>query len=313
MTTRMGAAALLLVLLASATASADDVYLKDGGMLSGEVIAGGDQYTVVDRDRKYVIEGEKVARVVKKACLMDEYRDRLSRVSKTDAVELYEFARWLDEHEWPSRAQVVYEQVIRIDPDHREARRALGYKLYEGEWLSASEIRRRDGLVEFEGHWYTPHDLAALKKEIESNEQYRQALAQQRLITEQVGKIVRKFATFEKRQRAAAYDELLKYAEEVNSPLLRKFADDTLAYYEGLAAALCRKMKTRAEVNLTETELVRPIPAIETSLGGFKRIIPLLYGRTLILVPEQVPVSIQLPQMDVYETHSTADIPSGCD
>jgi len=303
---------LLVLLLLPVVALADDLRLKDGRVLSGIVVKEEDRYTVADRDRKHAVKASEVDRVDKKRCFMDEYAERLEAVSKTDAEALYTFGSWLEENAWESRARVVFEQVIAIDPDHKGARGALGHKLYEGEWLTPEQINKRDGLVEFEGRWFTPHELETLKKEIESNAEARQALAEQREIARKLDGIVKKFATFEKKQRDAAYREVVRYAEEINSPLMRKFADDTRAYYDGLARALCRKMKTRSEINLTETEIVRPIPAVETNLGGIVRIRPLLFGRSLILVPEQVPVNIQLPEISFYETHSTAEIPADC-
>jgi hypothetical protein len=300
------------LLLLSVVALADDLRLKDGRVLSGIVVKEDDRYTVADRDRKHAVKASEVDRVDKKRCFMDEYAERLEAVSKTDAEALYDFGRWLEENAWGSRARVVFEQVIAIDPDHKGARGALGHKLYEGEWLTPEQINKRDGLVEFEGRWFTPHELETLKKEIESDAETRQVLAEQREIARKLDGIVKKFATFEKKQRDAAYREVVRYAEEINSPLMRKFADDTRAYYDGLARALCRKMKTRSEINLTETEIVRPIPAVETNLGGIVRIRPLLFGRSLILVPETVPVNIQLPEISFYETHSTAEIPADC-
>jgi hypothetical protein len=304
----------LTVLLGlSAVASADDLHFKDGRVLSGRVTKESGRYAVVDRDRKHAVPESEVDRVEKKPCFMDEYESRLASVSKTDADALYGFGAWLQENAWAGRARVVFEQVIELDPDHRDARRALGYRLYEGAWVSPDELKRREGLVEFEGHWYTAHDLRVIQKEIEANEEFREALRQQRAITEKLGEMLPKFATFEKKKRSEAYSEMLRYADEINSPLLRKFADDTRAYYDGMATALCRRMKTKAQVSLTETELARPIPAIETSLGGIERIQPLLFGRTLTLVPEQVPVNIQLPQIDIYQTQTSVEIPSDCD
>jgi hypothetical protein len=309
------------LLLLPVVALADDLRLKDGRVLAGIVVKEEGRYTVVDRDRKHAFKAAEVDRVDKKRCFMDEYAERLAAVSKTDAEALYAFGRWLEENAWESRARIVFEQVIEIDPDHKGARGTLGHKLYEGEWLTPDEINRRDGLVEFEGSWFTPHELETLKKEIESNAEARQALAEQREIARKLDGIVRKFGTFEKKQRAAAYDEIVRYAEELNSPLVRKFADDTRAYYDSLANALCRQMKTRSEIHLTETELARPIAAIETTLGqatrprplpvrnlttGFRVPVPVAFD------PVAIPVKIQLPQLDTYETHSTAEIPADC-
>ena len=158
---------LILLMLFAASAVADDVILKDGRAFSGKVVDEGKRYTVVDRDRKFAVSKAEVARVVSKPSFMDEYEARLKRLPYDDAEAIFEFGRWLAENEWPTRAGRAYEEVLELDPDHRGARRALGYKLYEGEWVSPEELNRRMGLVLFEGRWYTKHDLAQLKKEIE--------------------------------------------------------------------------------------------------------------------------------------------------
>jgi hypothetical protein len=303
---------LTIVLLVAVSANADELHLKNGKVLSGQVAEEGGRFTVVDRDWKHAVKKAKVERVVKKPSFMDEYESRLAKLKKTDPEAVYEFGVWLRNSNWGSRAKVAFKEVLRVDPDHRGARQALGYRLFEGEWVSPEELNRRRGLVEYEGHWFTPHELRAFKKEIETNERLRAALEERRKVTKQLNRILPKFATFDKRQRQAAYDELLRYAEQANSPQLRKLADDTRAYYDHLARALCKQMMTRSEVNLTETELRRPIEQFTTTLGGAVRDVPLFVTRSLNIVPQRTPVTIQLPQLDTYETHSTAEVPSGC-
>jgi hypothetical protein len=39
-------------------------------------------------------------------------------------------------------ARAAYERVLALDPEHRAARRALGYVLVDGRWLTAEEARR---------------------------------------------------------------------------------------------------------------------------------------------------------------------------
>jgi hypothetical protein len=160
---------------------------------------------------------------------MDEYAERLAALSEDDPEAIYEFARWLDSNDWKSRGRLAYQEVLDLDPDHRGARRALGYKLYEGEWVSPDELNRRKGLIQFEGRWYTKHDHAELLKEIERNEHLRQSIAHRRQVNDKVQRILKKFATFDKKKRRKAYSELMTYAEQLNSPELRKFADDSKA------------------------------------------------------------------------------------
>ena len=301
---------LTVVLLLAAAGAADDLHLKDGRVLTGNVFEERGRYTVVDRDRKYAVPKAKVARVIKKSCFMDEYQKRRATLAKEDPETIYEFGVWVERSDWKSRAKLVYREVLRLDPEHRAARRALGYKLYEGAWVSPDELNRRKGLVKSEGRWYTPHELRAIKKELETNEKLRRALEHRRQVSRKVHRIVQGFATFDKKRRQRAYGELVRYAEQLNSPELRKFAADTKTYYDHLAKALCRKMMTRTEVNLTETELLRPVPSVNTNLGQAVALTPLPRPPSLVEVIS--PITIQLPQLAILEAHSTVAVPTGC-
>jgi len=292
---------LIPLLLFAISAMADEVHLKDGRVISGRVLDEGDRYLVVDRDWKHAVRKPEVAEIVKKKSFMDEFDERLDALPADDAEAIFEFGRWLDENEWPSRAQRAYEEVLELDPDHRGARRALGYTLYEGAWVSPEELNRRKGLVEFEGRWYTKHDLEVLRKQIEGDEKARQALAERRKVNDRVNKMLRGFATLEKKQRQKSYDELTRYAEELNSPELRKLADDTLAWYDEQARIICARYRTRTEIHAVHTKLRQPIETFTTNLGA-----------AIGIIAAQNPITIQLPEITIAEVHTTVDIPAGC-
>jgi len=292
---------LILLLLFAASAVADDVILKDGRVLSGKVVDEGQRLTVVDRDRKFAVPKLEVTKVVPKPSFMDEYEARLEKLPYDDPEAIFEFGRWLAKNEWPSRAGRAYEEVLELDPDHRGARRALGYKLYEGEWVGPEELNRRRGLVKFEGRWYTKHDLAQLKKEIEADEKLRQAVELRRRENLKINRMVREFATFDKQKRQKAYDDLYRYAETLNSPELRKFADDTKAFYDERVRVLCARMLARTEIRATRTKLQRPIENFVTNLGA-----------AISFISAQNPVTIQLPEIEMIEINTTVDIPAGC-
>jgi len=295
---------LILTFLFATSALADEVHLTDGRVLSGKIVDEGKRICLVDRDRKYAIKKSRIEKIVEKPSFMDEYAERLEKLPEEDAEAIFEFGRWLESNEWKTRARRAFEEVLELDPEHRGARRALGYKLYEGEWVSPDELNRRRGLVYFEGdgRWYTKHDLAELRKEIERNEKLRQTIEERRRVTDKVNHIARGFATFDKKKRKRTYDELYTYAEQLNSPELRKFADDAKAYYDRLAKILCAQMKARVEIHATQTKLRKPIQTFETQLG-----------QAIAFISGQNPVKIQLPEISIAEIHSTAEIPAGCE
>jgi hypothetical protein len=294
---------LLSLLFVAASAAAGEAHLKDGKVLIGKISEDGSKICVVDRDRKYAVPKSKVLKVVEPRCFMDEYEERLAALPEEDAEAIFEFGQWLVDNDWASRARSSYEEVLEHDPDHRGARRALGYQLYEGEWVGPDELKRRKGLVYFEGDggWYTPHDLSELKARIEQDAKLKQAYEWRRQVNDKVNEIARGFATFDKKSRADAYDNLYKYAEELNSPELRKIADDTKAYYDNLVRVLCAKMMARTEIHATHTKLKSPIETFETPLGA-----------AIALNAGQNPVKIQLPEISVASIDTVVDIPAGC-
>lgn len=292
---------LLPLLLFAVSATADELHLKDGRVLSGRVFEDGDRYTVVDRDSKYAVKKSEVSELVKKRSFMDEFDDRLGKLPADDAEAIFEFGRWLEENDWASRAKLAYAEVLDLDPDHKGARRALGYSLYEGAWVSPEELNRRKGLVEFEGRWYTKHDLDELKKQIEGDEKQRQAFAERRQVNDKLNKIMRRFATLDKKQRQGAYDDLTRYAEELNSPEVRKLADDSKAWYDEQARIVCASFLARTEIHAVHTKLKQPIERFQTNLGA-----------AIAIFAAQNPVTIQLPELQIAEVNTTVDIPAGC-
>ena len=294
---------LLITLLFAASAVADEVHLRNGTVLEGQVREEGSRICVVDRDRKHSLAKGTVLKIVKKPSFMDKYEDALAALSKDDAEAIFEFGQWLDDNKWPSRARRAYEEVLAHDADHRGARRALGFKLYEGEWVAPDELNRRKGLIYFEedDRWYTKHDLAELKKRIERDAKLRTAYAQRRRVNAKINKLAQGFASYDKRSRKRAHDDLYKYAEEMNSPELRKFADDTKAYYDYMAKVLCAKMMARTEIQATHTKLRKPIDTFQTGLGA-----------AIAIFAAQNPVRIQLPELQIRQIQTTVDIPAGC-
>ncbi len=296
-------ACFLSLLVFVASAAADDIHLRDGTVLSGKVIVESSRYLVMDRDRSYAIAKSKVAKIEKRESFMELYDKRLAKLAPDDAEAIFEFGQWLLENDWKSRARRAFEEVVAIDPDHRAARRALGFKLYEGEWVSPSELNKRKGLVfdEDTNKWYTRHDLAELRKRIESDVKWRDAIKKRRAANRKINKIMTGFHTFDSKKRDKAYGELSKYAEQLNSPEIRKLAADAKAYYDARARSLCAQMRARTEIQATLTRLKKPIETFETGLGA-----------AIALNAGQSPVRIQLPELSIVQVQTTADIPAGC-
>ncbi|MFQ5844112.1 MAG: hypothetical protein ACE5JG_03910 [Planctomycetota bacterium] len=299
----------LSLLLLTAPALADVLHLKGGKKLEGKIVDEGSRLAVIDRDQMFVVARDEVARRERSQSFMDVYEARLEALPTDDADAIYDFGRWLDRNRWPSRAAKAYREALEVDEEQRGARGALGYRLYEGEWHSPDELNRAKGLKKFEGRWYTPHDLNNLRKEIAQNEQVRAQRAAIQRVNRHVNGIVRRFATFDKKARQRAYEDLRRYADQLIrseelrplAPRLRKLAHDVKAYYDYMHHVLCARMLARTEVQATHTQLKTPIETFETPLGA-----------AITLAAAQSPVNIQLPELRIAQVKTTVDIPAGC-
>ena len=60
--------------------------------------------------------------------------------------------------------KVAAQNFIAFFPNHALARKALGQELYNGEWLSAAEIKMAQGLSYYDGAWRSEAEIDALEE-----------------------------------------------------------------------------------------------------------------------------------------------------
>ncbi len=143
---------------------ADIVHLKDGRKVEGTVVEQSDQKVVVQT--KFGMSefmASEVARVEKKATPEEEFKTR-REAAEGDADALYELYLWAKAQGLKSEPTRVLRDVIKVDPDHENARKLLGYERYDGVWLTEKEVEKRkadaerkeneaNGLVLYKGEW----------------------------------------------------------------------------------------------------------------------------------------------------------------
>jgi len=169
--------AIVVILLAAVPALADDVYLRGGGQITGEIVEQTEDSVSVDiGGGSLTVKMSSVVSIEKGTSPMQEYRVRAAEIAPGDAEAWRELARWATGHALSSQVADAYSQVVAVLPDDEEANRALGRVRLDGRWVSEEESYKARGYIEFEGEWMTPAERQKILAERQArDEEYRQA------------------------------------------------------------------------------------------------------------------------------------------
>jgi hypothetical protein len=114
------------------------------------------------------LAAEQVQRVIVQSDVEKQYEQLLPRVANTVDGH-FKMAEWCKEAGLTRQRKFHLEQVIVLDPDHAEARAALGYSLRGSEWMTQEEFLRDQGYVRASGSWKLRQEveLDAIKRQSE--------------------------------------------------------------------------------------------------------------------------------------------------
>ena len=161
--------AIFCVLLSTTPTTATTVLLlKDGGTLEGELLNPDEINRKLYRVK--TAEGfeiclnsqlvEKVQGREREALI--EYNRDAPLTSNTIENHLL-WAKWCNEHQLPAQAKVHWQQILELDPDHADARRALGYNKTAAGWESQQEKLEHRGYIFERGQWKTSYEIEVAK------------------------------------------------------------------------------------------------------------------------------------------------------
>jgi hypothetical protein len=105
---------------------------------------------------------DQVARVVVKSDMQSRYEARLQTLPDT-AEAHFDMARRCKLAKMEEQRVFHLEQVLRLDPEHKESRYALGYSQIEGKWMRQDEWMVKQGYVRDRGAWRLPQEMEILK------------------------------------------------------------------------------------------------------------------------------------------------------
>ena len=165
-------ALLLTLLTAAAPACGDAVTLRGGAEVRGTITSGladGELRVRTLSGLSVVVASEDVVSVVKRTAKKEEYVTRSREVADTVAAR-EALVEWCVRNRNAAGRKEQYAAILKIDPRHEAANKAVGNVLRDGVWLTQEEANRADGLVPFGERWVTPEEAALLAEQEELDE-----------------------------------------------------------------------------------------------------------------------------------------------
>jgi len=169
---------IVVIALAAVPALADEVYLRGGGQITGEIVSRSEDSVTIDiGGGTLTARMSSVVRIEESVSPLQEYRSRAARIPADDTEAWRELARWAKGQALSSQAAEAYSQVLHVLPDDQEANSALGRVWFDGRWVTEEESYAARGYVEFEGYWMTPQERQSILSTRQAREEAnRQAI-----------------------------------------------------------------------------------------------------------------------------------------
>lgn len=155
---------LLLMLGTPLSAARADIFvLANQGEVRGDLV----NKTQLPR-RTYVVQlpgggeitldKEQVIEVRRESPAQLEYERR--RAAAKDVVpDLWELAEFCRENLLLSSREQHLKRILELNPEHEQARRALGFMRINGEWKTQEQVKIAQGYVRYKGDWKLPQQV----------------------------------------------------------------------------------------------------------------------------------------------------------
>lgn len=143
--------------------------LKSGGRIEGEPLnpqrAAGEPYQVQTPEGvRLTLPDTLVSRVVVRTELAKQY-ETLAQSTPHTVEGQWSLAEWCKEMGLLSERKRHLQEVLALDPDHAEARKALGYQRYGSRWLTQEEYLQSQGYVRHQGAWRLRQEVEILTRQ----------------------------------------------------------------------------------------------------------------------------------------------------
>ena len=130
---------LSLALALCAPALADQLVMRDGRVLTGKITAYENSVTIVMEHGTMSFPRSQVASIDLKDTPAEQFTKRLADIKGSDTDAMCALADWAVANGLKVQADTLYQQTLKISPDHKGARKALGFVMIDKQWRTLDE------------------------------------------------------------------------------------------------------------------------------------------------------------------------------
>ncbi len=137
----MARAAVIVILLGmlASLAVADTLVLTDGRTFTGTVSEDDDEIVIELAYATLRFPRSQISRIVKKPTPAQELESKLAEIRRENVQALYNAGVWAQENDLDGKAVSIFEKVITLSPDHKDAHKQLGHVQVDKEWLTTDK------------------------------------------------------------------------------------------------------------------------------------------------------------------------------
>jgi len=156
---------LVLLLFLATPVFADTVITTDGRRFEGTVTQrDGKVVVTLKKGVEIILEKADIEKIEVGTSLHDEYEKKKKELVPGDADVRYALAQWCKEKGLASEQKEMLEAVIRLSPDHAQARRDLGYVKDGDQWITEDALRKKLGFEKVNGKWVPAGEAKRAKR-----------------------------------------------------------------------------------------------------------------------------------------------------
>jgi hypothetical protein len=161
-----GVAGAILGLAGEAAVHADVFLLTSGGRLEG-TLANPDEsprekYVVQLAGGQVTLARSQVTQWLRPRPAEVEY-ERVHATYPDTPEGQWKLAAWCLEQGLIAQRKTHLERILVLDPEHAEARRALGYIKSNGRWTTQEELMKSQGFLRYRGRWRLPQEVEVIQ------------------------------------------------------------------------------------------------------------------------------------------------------